>query len=363
MHCPIHDFGAASTPSRFHPWMCSAVSFDCSCRRSSRTPARSSRRVAVAQRESDRRAHIVENTRVQLAAAARRTYYDLYFAERAREVHHQHLALVRELSSSAETRYATGSAPQENVLRALQELTGLFIQLADVDARLAGARAALNALLRRDANAPMGRSSARRATLSGLQLEEALAAAKENPGLAAASVAIQREEARVAAEWHEAKPDFGVAAEWWTASDGLGGRFERYALLATITLPWANGGKYEAAVIRATADQRAAVADRQAREDEVRRDVVAAWHRVTASARIVELYMTTLLPQSETTLEAARSAYETAATPFVTVIDTERALLFNRLGLARAEADYGISVADLAEAIGVVYLPNEEPLP
>ncbi len=61
-------------------------------------------------------------------------------------------------------------------------------------------------------------------------------------------------------------------------------------------------------------------------------------------------------------MTAAQSAYETDQAPFVSVIDAERDLLLNRLGLARAEADLGIGIADLAEALGVVRLPDEEVL-
>ncbi len=245
----------------------------------------------------------------------------------------------------------------------LQELTGLFAQLANVDAQLQSSRAVLNALLHRPPNAPIGRPDHDLEEVSaGLVLDDLLAAAAGNPTLAAADAAIGREQARVESERHEAKPDFTVMAEWWTADDGMGGRFERYALLATVTLLWVNKRSYSAAVSQARAQKLAAIAERQARFDEVRRDIAAAWHRVTASERIGELYRTTLLPQSETTLAAAQSAYETDQAPFVSVIDAERDLLLNRLGLARAEADLGIGIADLAEALGVVRLPDEEVL-
>ncbi len=260
-------------------------------------PGTLDRRVAVAERETERREHLVEEAGVRIAAAARRAYHALYFAERGREIHHEHLTLVRELSSVAEERYATGLVPQANVLRVLQELTGLFAQLANVDAQLQSSRAVLNALLHRPPNAPIGRPDHDLEEVSaGLVLDDLLASAAGNPTLAAADAAIGREQARVESERHEAKPDFTVMAEWWTADDGMGGRFERYALLATVTLPWVNKRSYSAAVSQARAQKLAAIAERQARFDEVRRDIAAAWHRVTASERIGELYRTTLLP-------------------------------------------------------------------
>ena len=82
--------------------------------------------------------------------------------------------------------------------------------------------------------------------------------------------------------------------------------------------------------------------------------VSSAWIRLQAQARIVEIYQTSVIPQSQQSLEAARSSYRTGAASFVTVVDNERTLLLNRLALARAEADYGTALADLGAALGVI---------
>jgi outer membrane protein TolC len=125
-------------------------------------------------------------------------------------------------------------------------------------------------------------------------------------------------------------------------------------VLVTTTLPWVHDDKYNASIEEAMANRRAATAQHAAMLAEVRARVAAAWERLQATARIVELYRTSLIAQSEQSLQAARSAYEAGTAGFVTVVDNERTLLLNRLALARAEADYGRASADLYEAIGVV---------
>ena len=61
-----------------------------------------------------------------------------------------------------------------------------------------------------------------------------------------------------------------------------------------------------------------------------------------------------MIPQSQQSLEAARSSYRTGSVGFVSVVDNERTLLLNRLALARAEANYGAALADLGAALGVI---------
>jgi len=319
-------------------------------------PARGTRdrRSAVAELEADRQGFGFETTRVELAAAVRRAYYELYFAERAREIHHQHLALVGELSTAAEELYATGQAPQENVLRSLVELSQLFGQLADVESRVGIATVRLNRLLHRPTGAPMGAPQPPRIIPEQPGMQSLIErAVNRHPGVAEATVAVERDQAAVELEQHESKPDFGVMAEWWTGSTPVG-RTYRYAFLVTTTLPFVHDAKYAAALDEALAVKRSDEAARLDVMDRIAEGVSSAWIRMQAQARIVELYQTSVIPQSQQSLEAARSSYRTGSVGFVSVVDNERTLLLNRLALARAEADYGTALADLGAALGVI---------
>ena len=319
-------------------------------------PARGTldRRAAVAELEAGRQGLGYEAARVELAAAVRRTYHELYFAEQAREIHHEHLALVGELSTAAEELYATAQVPQENVLRSLVELSELFGQLAEVESRIGIATASLNRLLHRPVTTPIGSPQPPRIIREHPGMQELIErAVARHPAVAEATAAVERDQAAIELERHESKPDFGIMAEWWTGSTPLG-RTYRYAFLVTTTLPFVHDAKYDAAADRALASKRS---DEAARLDVVNRlaeGVSSAWIRLQAQARIVEIYRTSVIPQGRQSLEAARSSYRTGTVGFVTVVDNERTLLLNRLALARAEADYGSALADLGAALGVI---------
>ena len=178
-------------------------------------------------------------------------------------------------------------------------------------------------------------------------------AVNQHPGVAEATATVARDQAAVELEQHESKPDFGVMAEWWTGSTPVG-RTYRYAFLVTTTLPFVHDAKYTAAVDEALASKRSGEAGRLDVMDRIAEGVSSAWIRLQAQARIVEIYQTSVIPQSQQSLEAARSAYRTGSVGFVSVVDNERTLLLNRLTLARAEADYGTALADLGAAVGVI---------
>lgn len=307
----------------------------------------------VAELEIERLGHVVEDTKTGVAVDAQRAYYDLYFWERAKREHERHLELVRDLANVAETRYATGLVPQENVLRSLVEISDLYAQLADVDGRIADATARLNSLLHRDPRAPLGHPEAPAIVAPAVDLEELYAlAVSRHPMLAALDAAVVREEATIERERAEAKTDYSVSAALWHLPDGMGDAAVRFTVFGTFTLPWIHDAKYAAAIAEAHDRRRAASVEREAAWDRIRGAIAASVESLRATARIVEIYRTSLLPQSEQSLLAARSAYEGGVSTFVPVIDNEQTLLMNRLTLTRFEADYGHKLADLSAALG-----------
>jgi outer membrane protein TolC len=64
------------------------------------------------------------------------------------------------------------------------------------------------------------------------------------------------------------------------------------------------------------------------------------------------LLRTTLLPQSEQTLELSRVAYQTDRVDFLALIDSQRTVLDARLNYYRALNDRELALADLTRAVG-----------
>ena len=105
---------------------------------------------------------------VELAAAAiaiavrdiidrvERVYADLFLVRREREIHHANVRLLRQLADLTDVKYRTGRISQQDVLKAVVELSKIQEHLIVLDEREQLAAAALNTLLDRPVADPVG---------------------------------------------------------------------------------------------------------------------------------------------------------------------------------------------------------------
>jgi outer membrane protein TolC len=121
--------------------------------------------------------------------------------------------------------------------------------------------------------------------------------------------------------------------------------------------PWARG-RLDARRAEANADIDAAVANRHRVEARVRLAVQEAYVRVTATTQRASLLRTTVVPQSQQTLESARIAYQSDRLDFLELIDAQRALLDAELSYFRALSDRELALADLSRAVGADVLAS-----
>jgi cobalt-zinc-cadmium efflux system outer membrane protein len=115
--------------------------------------------------------------------------------------------------------------------------------------------------------------------------------------------------------------------------------------------PWSRG-RVDAHVAEQTAAVEAARARERGMENLLRLAVQEAYvHAQSAQARAA-LLRTTILPQSQQTLEVSRIGYQTDRVDFQAVIDSERMLLDAQLGYVRALSEFDQAMADLERFVG-----------
>jgi outer membrane protein, heavy metal efflux system len=87
-------------------------------------------------------------------------------------------------------------------------------------------------------------------------------------------------------------------------------------------------------------------------EQQIRLNVHEAYIRVVGAGQRASLLRTTVVPQSEQTLEVSRVAYQADRVDFLAVVDNQRVLLDAQLNYFRALADRELALADLSRAVG-----------
>lgn len=305
----------------------------------------------VASRSADITEQALHAKERDLIARVKQTYYDLFLAHKAIQIHHKQIDLLTQFLEIAMAKFRTGTGSQVDVLKAQVELSTLHQQLPVLEQRRETAQAKINTLQNKDPRTPVGLPEEPRVERFTKDLDELFQiAAEARPEVKAAGLAVQRNEHARALAHRQYYPDVTVAVQRFQnfqARDGFGA-------IMGIDLPFAfwTKPKYDAGVQEASAGVAAARADLQTQENLTRfqiRDVLA---KVRASWEVGVLYRTTVLPQAEESLASARAGYRTGRTDFLNLIEADRALREFQLAYYSALVDWQLRVAELEQVVG-----------
>lgn len=316
-------------------------------------PGRGKRRLRAAVAEKD-----VELAENEIAVRARevigrvkRTYAELFVSRKEIDIHLANLDLLRQFADISEAKYTTGRISQQDVLKAVVELSKIHNDLVMLDERAQIAEAELNTLLDRPPGAPigpLGEPRERVALPASAELQRI--AIDRQPELRAAQLEFERGEAALAVAKREYKPDFFAQAGYFLMPR------QTDSWIATVGITWPaapwSRGRLDARVTEATADLETARARQRAVANGIRLAVQEAYVRVQAAGQRAALLRTSIVPQSQQTLEVSRMAYQTDRVDFLALIDNQRVLLDVQLSYYRALSDLEQALADLERAVG-----------
>jgi outer membrane protein, heavy metal efflux system len=308
-------------------------------------------RVALAEKDVDLASTEIAMRARDVIKEVTRAYADLALARKAIDIHLASVDLLRQFADASTIKYASGRSSQQDVLKAVVEISKLHEDLVMHQETAARASARLNTLLDRDPQTPIGplpepREGAELPASEELQR----VAVEQQPELRAAQIGVERAKAALGVVSRDAKPDFMIGGGYmlmprqagaWTASIGM----------TWPNAPWSRG-RLDARRAEANGDIDVAVAKVHAAEREIRLAVHEAYLRAVAAGQRASLLRTTVVPQSAQTLEVSRVAYQTDRVDFLALIDNQRALLDAQLNYYRALSDRELAIADLSRAVG-----------
>jgi cobalt-zinc-cadmium efflux system outer membrane protein len=303
----------------------------------------------VAAYEAEREAHDATSVEVALVAAVKGAYATLWEAHERLQILRRDQELAQRFARVAEQRYATGGATQADLLRAQGEVSHVANDLALEPLAIESATAELNSLLGRGPDAPLGEPAPLPVPRLDVTPQVLAELALDNrPDLAAQQATIAREESAEELAHRSYYPDFEVSVGRFVnygSSDGFGA-------MASVTLPLANLGKYDAGVAEARARVSSAHAERKRLEVKVRREVQQAYLKARAALLRYELLVTTHVPQSDQAMRVAEGAYQAGTLGFLEVVDSLRRLNAVHLEHATAQADFERARAELERVVG-----------
>jgi len=306
----------------------------------------------VASRSAEITEQAVRAKELELVARLKQAYYDLFLAQKAVQIHHEQVELVRQFVAIANAKFRAGKGSQTDVLKAQVELSMLFQHLPVLEQRRETAEAMLNTLLDRAPASPLGLAQ----EPSQQSLEQPVddlhrLALNDRPELKAAELDVQRSEQSRALAQRQYYPDFNVAFQRfqnYQANDGFGA----YVAMSIPFAFWTKT-KYDAGVQEAEAAVSVAQAQQHTLENMTRYQINDLLAKLRATDQVATLYRTTILPQAEQSLESARVGYRAGKAGFLDLIDTQRAWRGFQLEYFQALVDRQHRLAELEQVVGI----------
>jgi len=247
-------------------------------------------------------------------------------------------------------RYESGLTPQQDVIRAQVELTTMRGELLMQESEREGMEAALNSLLGRSASAPLATPERLRpvplpAKLDPEALVDRLRA--RNPQLFADDARIRSAEKNRDLTYRNRYPDFAIGV----SPIQMGSRINEWELMLEVSIPLQQESRRRQeseaeSMLSAARSQKEAAANRLI--GELFENVAG----LKAAQKIETLTATSLLPQSEATLQSALAGYENGKVDFATLLDAQRQIRKARQDRLKAQADAQARLAAIERLLG-----------
>jgi len=310
-------------------------------------PGKRDLREAVAAHRAEVAVQDFQAARLDLLAAAQRSFAEWHYLHHAIEINRATHDLVAELTRVAEARYAAGRASQQDVLQAELEAVLLEERQLALEHERIDLRARINALLNRDPAAllPPPVELEAPAPLPGVGVLRQ-SAELGHPEIRRVEAQVEQTSAQRDLADKAFLPDFSANLGYVGTLDPTDKRLQ---IGLSINIPLYRT-KRRAELDAANAELRRTRHALTARRLEVLAQVERTHTHTHHAMEVVRLYETRLLGLAQNNLDAALADYRSGAGQFINVVAAERRLLDTQQGYERARADYWRMRADLDRA-------------
>jgi cobalt-zinc-cadmium efflux system outer membrane protein len=289
--------------------------------------------------------------RLQTYVDAKAAYYDLLYASKALEIGKENQQLMGQLAKVAQVNYSTGMVPLQDTLRAQTEYSKMTTDLISMAGMEAVARAKLNVIMGRPADAELAVSEEFNAPppnfeLAGLQST----ATSAKPSLQGMQSQVAMAESGVELAKKQSLPDFELRLGYKVPRDlEMSRKTWKVELMAMLPL-WQ--GKNKAQVDGARANLEASKAALTGMQNMIGLDVQMALTDAQTAWSQIDLYKNTIVPQAEQSYQAAVISYTNGKADFMAVLDAITTLRTAKLGYYKAKIDYEKAAASIEKAVG-----------
>ncbi len=288
----------------------------------------------------------MEETRLNLIAEVKVTFYQLLFAQRDVELATQNLTMVEEVLRMVKARVAAGEATPFETMKATVEVQKAKKEVARAQNALVAVRAKLDMLTA----GTLGRQFSIQGDFESLQQELGLdalvaRALEQHPTLRRLTKLVEQAQFSAILERESRIPNVTVQGTYHREA---GDEAVTAGLSIPIPLWYQRQGEIETALgVRHRAE-----AERLRAQNEIAQAVTQHVQDARTANEQLQVFESGLLKQAEQTLRVARVSFQQGAASLLDVLDSQRVYRQTLLEYAQARADLSIALARLERAVG-----------
>jgi len=288
----------------------------------------------------------------EIVSEVKKAYFEYFLREHEVLLHEETKRILERLSQSAEARYATGKIPYHEVLRSHTEFVTITNEVAMHYQQRDTALAKLNALIGRDAREPLSLALAVPERKFSFTRDELMKLALENRSeLQAMRYGLEAAKTDATRAWLDLMPDAQVRLE---ARQFPGeGRIREYDQFFGFEVPVFSMLGRVGQIKEKRAEKRAASGAWENMRNMVLFEVQEGLAEFESNDRTVRMYESNVIPQTESILQSAFSAYEAGKGEFRDVMENQKAVAEFRHHYFEAIVMREQSFAELERIVGI----------
>lgn len=314
----------------------------------------------VAARESDRIERELDRARLEVAAAVKAAFADLYRLDQTTVALVESKSVLESLAEATRHRYEVGEGVQESVLKAQTEILRLEAELVRAAQDRRAVEVRLNAIAGRSSDLQIGPADSLPEGRLPPDLESvAVTAVTGSPAVATLQAAVLRQEAALRLAQIDLKPDFLWSASYYNR----GGLDPMVAGMFGIRLPIFRERRQHQAVLQSESDLVVARQELALIQIQTSASVRELASRFESADRLRMLFGRGVIPQAKATLESAQVAYGVGRLSFLEVLNDLTTLVNARIDLVKQEADCFQALAELEPLLvqKLIQVPGDTP--
>jgi len=278
------------------------------------------------------------------------TYYSLYAADRIMGLFEAQKETLRQIARIAESKYSTGTASQQDQMKAHVEQVKVENELLMARQERESMSAMLNALLNREPSDEIQLpATALPVPALTSAIDGAVSAVSKTSQRIRASEFNLREATtnQTLSKWNYA-PDIMLSYQKpFTSSPS-----DAYAFSIELGIPLWFFMKQTSEVAAASARALEAEKSHEMLVRDTSAEAKSLLAKAKSNASLIKIYETSLIPLATNTLNSSQAAYRAGKSSFIELLDSERALYETRIGYYRTLTQYIDALVRLEQALG-----------